>query len=113
VIEVGIQDRFAFSADSLSVAIRNKGDGFLNYATGFNDSGSLVWKVVSPDEAMMVSSPTFNIPEDVARALMDRLILYFQGGSDTRTLRKDYEHERARRDHLEDTMCAIATGMGR
>jgi hypothetical protein len=107
-VQVGIQDRFAFASDALSIAIRRKGDTWMTYATGFSENGYLNWENVRPEDAATTVDPTFTMDEDVARALMDQLIRHFEGSSDTRTLRQDYEHERKRRDNLEDAIMRIA-----
>lgn len=52
--------------------------------------------------------PTLRIDEDAARALLDALLDYFRGGSDTRNLRKDFEREQSRVDDLLKTVSDIA-----
>lgn len=44
--------------------------------------------------------PSFALSESMARALMEALAAHFGGVSETQTLRKDYEAERARVDRL-------------
>jgi hypothetical protein len=53
---------------------------------------------VRRDEASLEVKPTIQLRENEARALLAELLRHFQGGDDTRQLRKDYEAERARVD---------------
>ena len=110
MIQIGIVSNLSFATDNLCVSIRNKGDDFLIYARGFSEDGYLIWDNILLDAAMMESKPTFIIQEDIARALMEKLITHFEGSSDNRIIRQDFLHERDRRDILEDALMAIATG---
>lgn len=82
--------------------IASDGDG---KRLGVNDRGVLTW--VGGDQ------PEQDYPflrfhdDDVARALYEALANYFGGtGHDTRALRKDYEHEKARLDKVIDHLLA-------
>lgn len=55
--------------------------------------------------------PTFRMPADVGRALLDALAAHYGGTSEVQTLRKDFLHERGRVDKLIGTLSAIATGI--
>ena len=46
--------------------------------------------------------PTFHLRDEEARALLEALIRHYQGAEDTRSLRKDYDAERARVDKFID-----------
>jgi hypothetical protein len=48
--------------------------------------------------------PSFSLDEDEARALLQALVRHFDGGEDTRSLRKDYDAERKRVDLLIDKL---------
>src|SRR5690348_4972406 len=52
------------------------------------------------------AEPSFRVDEDEARALLQELIRFFDGGEDTRTLRRDYDAERSRVDKLTDALIA-------
>jgi hypothetical protein len=54
--------------------------------------------------------PTIRLDVTSARAVLDSLQRHFNGDSDTRALRKDYDAERARVDRLLDAVTGIATG---
>jgi hypothetical protein len=58
---------------------------------------------VTPDDTEP-AKPSFCLREDEARALLQSLIRHFDGGEDTRSLRKDYDAERARVDKLIDRL---------
>lgn len=51
-------------------------------------------------ESTEASRPSFSLREDIARALLESLNRHFQGGEDTRSLRRDYDDERKRVDRL-------------
>lgn len=52
------------------------------------------------DPGIYMPEPTMRIPDSLGRALLDALTAHYGGATDTRTLRKDYEAERARVDRL-------------
>lgn len=54
------------------------------------------------DPAIEYPAPSFVLSESMARALMEALVRHFGGVSETQTLRKDYEAERARVDKFID-----------
>ena len=47
-----------------------------------------------------VVTPSFRVPNDFARALLDALLRHYQGASDLHQLRQDYMDERSRVDLL-------------
>ena len=51
--------------------------------------------------------PTLTLQEEHARALLDQLVTYFNGGENTRTLRRDYDAERARVDRLIEHLVGV------
>lgn len=72
------------------------------------------WEQVVPGAS---SEPTLRLGTEAARALLDALAARFEGSEGTRTLRRDYDAERARVDKLIDnlarttsTLAAGATG---
>lgn len=62
-------------------------------------------------EAMEEGEPTLILYDDEARALLDALVAHYQGAENTQTLRRDYDHERARVDKLTDAVTGIATNL--
>lgn len=65
--------------------------------------------VVSDDTATDQTIEPLVLTDEDARALLTALLHYYDGGEDTRTLRKDYDAERARVDRLIDTITRIAS----
>lgn len=61
--------------------------------------------------------PTFELPWDTGRALLDALTQHYRGAEDTRALRRDYEAERKRVDTLTQTISdclrSISSAAGR
>lgn len=54
------------------------------------------------------AEPTFRVDHDIAKTLLEALLDHYRGGTDTRTLRSDYEHERERADKLIAAITTIA-----
>ena len=52
-------------------------------------------------------TPTVTMREEHARALLQALIRHFDGGEDTRSLRRDYDAERKRVDLLIDKLVNV------
>lgn len=46
------------------------------------------------------TGPSLNLPDELARALLEALVRHYHGAEDTRHLRRDYEAERARVDRF-------------
>jgi hypothetical protein len=105
VIRVGIQsDRM----DGVHIGILNRhADGTADYLAGFPE-GFAVWKHLTPQERLAIQEPSLRLPDDVARAVMDELIRYYHGSSDTLALRRDYDHERGRADKMIDALITMA-----
>lgn len=60
------------------------------------------------DPAAGPVTPTFRLPDEGPRALMEALARYYHGDGDTRALRRDYDAERGRVDKLTDALIGIA-----
>jgi hypothetical protein len=70
------------------------------------------WQWVEHDPATNLDlPPTFRLPEDAARALLDSLAGHFGGVSEVQTLRKDYLAERGRVDKLTDAIIRQAAAL--
>jgi hypothetical protein len=61
-----------------------------------------------PEAAAAPETPTLNLSDDMARAMLDALSAHYGGHSDTRTLRRDYDDERKRVDRLTDAIIQVA-----
>lgn len=66
------------------------------------------WRWVELDSAQAIVAepvdPTFELPWDSGRALLDALMNHYRGAEDTRALRRDYDAERKRVDALTTTI---------
>lgn len=74
------------------------------------DGKALRWEEL-PAEGAAISEPpipTFTLPYDSGRALLEALTRHYNGAEDTRQLRKDYEAERKRVDMLANSLIDIA-----
>lgn len=90
-----IEHDYARHGVSIHIANRQHRDGaVISYVL---QPAVLEWV---PAEENAHSQPGLNLPENVARALLDALSAHFGGTSDTRQLRSDFEHERGRVDRL-------------
>lgn len=60
------------------------------------------WVELNPARAAISEpvDPTFELPWDTGRALLDALTQHYRGAEDTRALRRDYDAERKRVDDL-------------
>lgn len=59
------------------------------------------WEIVTDLAGTQLTAlPSLRLPEDVGRPLLDALVRFYDGGEDTRNLRRDYDAERARVDRL-------------
>jgi hypothetical protein len=108
VIQVSIQSDYRFVFDGIGIAIRDKNEDGARYAVRFGEYGHLEWEYRTRDEALTVQSPPMVLTDDIARALLQELIRYYHGAEDTRSLRRDYDHERGRVDKLTEALIAIA-----
>lgn len=70
-----------------------------------------VLSIRTDDSAALDLEPSLTLREEHARALLDALITHFNGGENTRQLRKDYDAERARVDRLLDALVKPVGGI--
>jgi hypothetical protein len=111
VIQVGIVDNLM--AGGISIAMRMKGapsdaGSFVTYARP-TDTGFPRWETVDPRETLAHDqAPLLTLEDDMALALLDALQRHYQGSSDTRMLRADYDAERKRVDKLIGTLTDLA-----
>jgi hypothetical protein len=70
------------------------------------------WERLDPGGALPGPEPTLRLSDGHARALMEALLVFYNGTPDSNTQRADLMHERARRDKLEDhLMWALEMGL--
>ena len=53
------------------------------------DNGTSLWEPL-PERDDVVLAPTFHLPPDCGRALLQALTVHYNGADDTRLLREDY-----------------------
>lgn len=108
MIRVHLQQRFV--SDCLEVFIINQADG-LRRVLHIENAADLRWDEVGPPGAAIHDSilePTFVLPWDSGRALLEELTRHYNGAEDTRQLRKDYDAERKRVDEQGKIIADIA-----
>lgn len=98
--------------DSLRIYIIDRQEyGARRLLRTVEDGTAMRWDELEPDNAAVVDAepaPTFQLPYDSGRALLESLMRYYNGAEDTRQLRKDYEAERKRVDMLANSLVDIA-----
>lgn len=85
-----------YVGEGLKVVVLRKNAGTAALIQVGSNNRLDMWKHI--DDA--VESPFIWITEDTGRALLEALLEHYNGSQDTRQLRKDYDHERARVDKL-------------
>jgi hypothetical protein len=108
MIQVRIREQYV--SDCLDVYIINVRDGERRLLH-MDDSVTFRWDDFgSPDHAVTdsVLEPTFVLPFDSGRALLDALTRHYHGADDTRALRRDYDAERKRVDEQAAVIADIA-----
>ena len=85
----GIDVFLGFDTDAGMLIVRPDGNGDDTYE-----------EAVPAGASPANNAPSLRLRDDLARALLDALAVHYGGTGDTRTLRKDYEHERGRVDSL-------------
>jgi hypothetical protein len=74
----------------------------------------MTWEAL--EEPAVEVEPSFTLPEDTGRGLLEALVRHYQGAEDTRALRQDYNAERKRVDELtkvlSDVTKTLAVGHG-
>ncbi|SRR6266851_2200665 len=96
-----------FMIGGISVGIMETGGNGPRVICRVNDQG-----VIMPNEVLAPGTgpavPTFALPDDMARALLEELTRWYHAAEDTRALRKDYDDERRRVDRLTEAVIGIA-----
>ena len=111
MIQVHIREQLV--SDALDVFIVMQQDG-LRRLLHMENSAVFHWDEVGPPGAAIsdaILEPTFVLPFDSGRALLDALVRHYQGAEDTRQLRKDYDAERKRVDTVTSELISIARAL--
>lgn len=67
-----------------------------------------IWESVDADDLTTPLEPTFRLPAEAGRALLDALTRHYNGAEDTRSLRRDYDAERKRVDEQAKVLADVA-----
>lgn len=111
MIEVRLREQYV--TETLDVFIIRQHDG-QRYLMHQDDSMTFMWDEIAPPGATIADSmiePTFVLPFDSGRALLDALTRHYHGAEDTRALRRDYDAERKRVDEQSKVIADIARAL--
>lgn len=111
MIEVRLREQYV--TDILEVFIIRSYEG-QRHVLHQEDSQTFSWDEMPPPSAALRDStiePTFILPFDSGRALLDALTRHYHGADDTRALRRDYDAERKRVDEHARTIADIARAL--
>lgn len=111
MIRAFIHEPFITAPDAVAISLIREIDqpGFherhiLQLLAG--EDGRIIGRNWVPFEtgALEPMAPTLSLGHEEARVIANALVGYFGGVDDQRALRRDYDHERERRDKLEDAL---------
>jgi hypothetical protein len=105
MISVHIKDDSFGSFITEFYVIRSHSDG-TKFVMRSTEEQPLSWEPVDTTSGAIVA-PSFQVPTEAARALMDALVHHYHGADDSRALRKDYDAERARVDMLTEALVKL------
>jgi hypothetical protein len=110
MIKVYLQERFELH--SLNVFVINDEGGWRRILQ-FGDGNSMRWDELPRDGELVdePAQPTFRLPHDIGRPLLEALVRHYNGAEDTRALRRDYDNERRRVDEQAKTIGDIARAL--
>lgn len=111
MIEVRLREHYVTEALDVFILRNANGQRFLLHQA---DSQTFSWDEMPPPEAGLADGmiePTFILPFDSGRALLDALTRHYHGADDTRALRRDYDAERKRVDEQARTIADIARAL--
>lgn len=113
MIEVHLREHLV--SDCLDVFVVRKHDGIRAVLHMAADSPfRFEWTDLGPPGLAVPDSvlePTFVLPFDSGRALLDALARHYSGAEDTRALRRDYDAERSRVDEQAKVIADIAKAL--
>lgn len=108
MIEVRLHEHYAPDFLEVFVIRQDEGHRFLLHQ---DDSMTTRWDELPPPGSAIADSmiePTFILPFDSGRALLEALTRHYNGAKDTRALRRDYDNERKRVDEQTKVIGDIA-----
>lgn len=97
--------------DAIDVYIVDHDDGHMRFLHVNEDTQ--IWNDLGREDEALTGEPppTFTLPGDSGRALLEALVHHYQGTEDTRALRRDYDAERKRVDTQAQTIALIAQAL--
>lgn len=98
----------------IDVIVADHQDGFIRVLHTDENGRHPRWETVSRDDQAVTAdpvAPTFRLPAEAGRALLDALTRHYQGAEDTRQLRRDYDAERKRVDVQATVIADIAKSL--
>ena len=98
-----------FVADGIDIYVTDRGDGYRRLLH-YSGPDSIEWWKDITDTAGLAPDPTLTLMGEAGRALLDALSRYYEGSSDMRRLRQDFEYERTERQKLVDLLANIVRG---
>jgi hypothetical protein len=107
LINVHIREQLVSEALDVFVVRQCDSERYLLHT---ENSSVFRWDEVPTGAAVsdVILEPTFVLPFDSGRVLLEALTRHYQGAEDTRQLRKDYDAERKRSDGLINALVDIA-----
>ena len=109
MIEVHIREHLV--SDALDVFVVRKHDGVRAVLHTEGSSTIFRWDEIGRERTAVPDSvlePTFVLPFDSGRVLLEALVRHYDGAEDTRQLRRDYDAERRRVDEQAKVISDIA-----
>lgn len=108
MIQVRLREQYIGETLDVFVIRQHEGQRFLMHQA---DSMTFTWDELPAPGAAIADSmiePTFVLPFDSGRALLEALVRHYNGAEDTRALRRDYDAERKRVDEQNKIIGDIA-----
>jgi len=68
----------------------------------------VIWETFDANDLAVQPEPTFRLPAEAGRALLEALVRHYNGAEDTRALRRDYDAERKRVDEQAKVLADVA-----
>jgi hypothetical protein len=103
-VYIGRED---FLDGGLAVAIVNHFEGTQGPGLIFRPGEHGGWEEFNPQDALDPVAPSFKLPFDAGRALLDALAHHYQGHEDTRRLRADYDAALRRSDEKDKLIADV------
>lgn len=84
--------------DGIAVYVLMKHEGEVTRVMRVTNDGFVQWEPI--EDPRVNARPTFHLPNDIGRSLLESLMRHYEGASDMQTVRSDLLHERGRVDKM-------------